>query len=65
VTSPAYGRRTGLTVLRRGFGRVFDPRGTALRYLSRRSLGDLLDLAGFHSIQIGRRDGCLMATARR
>lgn len=65
VTTPAYGRRTGWAVLRRGFGRVFDPRGQALRYLSRRSLGDLLDLAGFHSIQIGRKDGELVATARR
>ena len=65
VTTPAYGRRTGWAVLRRGFGRVFDPRGQALRYLSRRSLGDLLDLAGFHSIQIGRKDGALVATARR
>jgi hypothetical protein len=52
-------------VLRRGFGRVFDPRAPALRYLTRRSLGDLLDLAGFHSIHIGRGDGHLLATARR
>jgi SAM-dependent methyltransferase len=65
VTTPAYGRRTGLTVLRHGFGGVFDPRRPALRFLTRRSLGDLLDLAGFQSIQIGRKDGCLTATARR
>jgi SAM-dependent methyltransferase len=65
VTAPAHGRRTGWSVLRRGFGRVFDPRGQSLRFLSRKSLGDLLDLAGFHSIQIGRKDGELVATARR
>ena len=65
VTTPAHGRSTGLRVLRRGFGPVFDPRAPALRYLTRRSLGDLLDLAGFHGIAIGRDDGQLMATARR
>jgi ubiquinone/menaquinone biosynthesis C-methylase UbiE len=65
LTTPAYGRRTGLTVLSRGFSSVFDPRRPALRYLTKRSLGDLLDLAGFHSIHIERREGCLLATARR
>jgi SAM-dependent methyltransferase len=65
LTTPVYGRRTGLTVLRRGFGPVFDPRAPALRFLTRRSLGDLLDLAGFHSITIARKDGRLLATARR
>lgn len=65
VTTPAHGRSTGLTVLLRGFGPVFDPRAPALRYLSRRSLGDLLDLAGFHGIAIGRDEGQLLATARR
>jgi SAM-dependent methyltransferase len=65
ITAPAHGRRTGLTVMRRGFGSVFDPRRPELRFLTRRSLGDLLDLAGFQSITIGRKDGCLTATARR
>jgi SAM-dependent methyltransferase len=65
LTAPAHGRRTGLRVLRRGFGPVFDPRDPDLRYFTRRSLGDLLDLAGFHSIHIGRDDGHLIATARR
>jgi SAM-dependent methyltransferase len=65
LTTPAHGRRTGLRVLRRGFGRVFDPRAPALRYLTPRSLGDLLDLAGFHGITIDRDDGQLLATARR
>jgi SAM-dependent methyltransferase len=65
VTAPAHGRLTGLAVLRRGFGSVFDPRRAPLRFLTRRSLGYLLDVAGFQSITIGRKDGCLMATARR
>src|SRR5829696_6992219 len=65
ITTPAHGRRTGLQVLRHGFGLVFDPRGPALRFLTRRSLGDLLDLAGFHSIAIEGEDGRLLATARR
>jgi SAM-dependent methyltransferase len=65
LTTRSHGRRTGLRVLRRGFGPVFDPRAPALRYLTRRSLGDLLDLAGFQSITIGRGDGRLLATARR
>jgi hypothetical protein len=65
ITTPAHGRRTGLRVLRRGFGPVFDPRGPALRFLTRRSLGDLLDLAGFHSIAIEREGDRLLATARR
>jgi SAM-dependent methyltransferase/ketosteroid isomerase-like protein len=65
ITVPAHGRRTGLRVLRRGFGPLFDPRGTALRYFTRRSLGDLLDLAGFHTIEIDVEDGRLLATARR
>ena len=65
LTTPAHGRRTGLTVLRRGFGPVFDPRRPALRFLTARSLSELLDLAGFHSIAIARKDGELLATARR
>jgi len=65
VTTPAFGRRTGLAVVRRGFGPVFDPRRPALRFLTPRSLGDLFDLAGFHSIHIGREAGQLLATARR
>jgi SAM-dependent methyltransferase len=65
LTTPAHGRRTGLRVLRRGFGQVFDPRAPALRYLTPKSLGDLLDLAGFHGITIDRDDGQLLATARR
>ena len=65
ITTPAHGRRTGLKVLRRGPAEVFDPRAPELRFFTQRSLGDLLDLAGFHSIHIERRDGLLLATARR
>ncbi|MEA2479942.1 MAG: hypothetical protein QOJ07_1864 [Thermoleophilaceae bacterium] len=65
ITAPAYSRGAGLSVLRRGFESVFDPVGPALRYVTRRSLGDLLDLAGFHPIEIGRGEGRLLATARR
>jgi SAM-dependent methyltransferase len=65
LTAPAYGRSTGWSVLRHGFREQFDPRGPALRFLTRRSLGDLLDLAGFHPIEIDRAEGRLLATARR
>ena len=65
VTVPAHGRRTGWRVLAGGFEQRFDPRNPALRFFTRRSLGDLLDLAGFHGIEIGREDGWLLATARR
>ena len=65
LTTPAYGRRTGLRLLRRGFGAVFDPRAPALRYLTARSLDGLLELAGFESIRIEREQGHLLATATR
>ena len=65
VTAPAHRRRTGLRVLAGGFDARFDPRLPALRFFTQRSLGDLLDLAGFHGIEIGRDDGQLLATARR
>jgi SAM-dependent methyltransferase len=65
ITAPAHGRRTGMRVLRHGFGDEFDPRRSALRFFTRGSLGDLLDLAGFDGIEIGRKDGHLLATARR
>jgi 2-polyprenyl-3-methyl-5-hydroxy-6-metoxy-1,4-benzoquinol methylase len=52
LTAPAYGRSTGWSVLRHGFREQFDPRAPALRFLTRSSLGDLLDLAGFNPIAI-------------
>jgi SAM-dependent methyltransferase len=65
IATPAHSRRTGLRVLRQGFEAMFDPRKPALRFLTRRSLGELLDIAGFESIDIGEQDGELLATARR
>jgi SAM-dependent methyltransferase len=65
ITTPAHGRRSGVGVVARGFGGQFDPRGPALRFFTRRSLGELLDMAGFDAIEIGRQDGQLLATARR
>jgi SAM-dependent methyltransferase len=65
VTVPAHGRGTAVKVIARGFDSRFDPRDSALRFFTRRSLGDLLDLAGFHGIEIGRERGQLLATARR
>jgi SAM-dependent methyltransferase len=65
LTVPAHGRRTGLRVLAGGFEHRFDPREPALRFFTRSSLGDLLDLAGFHGIAIDRDSGHLLATARR
>ena len=65
VIAPAHGRRTGARVLAGGFDERFDPRLPPLRFFTRRSLGDLLDLAGFHGIEIGRGDGRLLATAQR
>jgi hypothetical protein len=65
LTAPAYGRSAGWSVLRHGFREQFDPRAPALRFLTVRSLGDLLDLAGFHPIEIEKSEGRLLATARR
>jgi SAM-dependent methyltransferase len=65
ITAPAHGRRTGLRVLGGGFDERFDPRLPALRFFTRRSLGELLELAGFNEIEIDREDGQLLATARR
>ena len=65
LTAPAYGRLSGWSVLRHGFREQFDPRAPALRFLTPRSLGDLLDLAGFHPIEIERAEGRLLATAHR
>jgi SAM-dependent methyltransferase len=65
ITAPTHGRRTGLRVLGGGFDERFDPREPALRFFTPRSLGDLLDLAGFQEIDVARGGGQLLATARR
>lgn len=65
LTTPAHGRRTGLRALRRGFGPVFEPTAPTVRFLTRRSLAGLLDIAGFRSVAVARDSGHLLATARR
>lgn len=65
ITAPAHGRRMGIRVLAGGFDERFDPRAPALRFFTRRSLTDLLDLAGFQEIEIARGGGQLLVTARR
>ena len=65
LTTPAHGRRTGLTILRRGFEHVFDPLSPHLRFFTERSLLQLLDLMGFETLSLGRGEGTLMAVARR
>ncbi len=65
LTTPAHGRRTGAAILVRGLGRVFDPLSPHLRFLTRRSLADLLDAMGFDVDSIVTRGGTLLALARR
>lgn len=65
VTTPAHGRATGLDVLVRGFERRFPPLSPHLRFLTRRSLRDLLGELGFEVESIRRRGGTLLARARR
>ncbi|HWM09586.1 MAG TPA: methyltransferase domain-containing protein [Solirubrobacteraceae bacterium] len=65
VTTPAHSRLTGLDVLARGFDRRFPPLSPHLRFLTRRSLRDLLEDLGFEPGPIRRRGGSLLAVARR
>jgi O-antigen biosynthesis protein len=65
IATPAHGRVTGLDVLARGFERHFPPLSPHIRFLTRRSLGRLLDDMGFESVSIRRRRGYLLALARR
>jgi SAM-dependent methyltransferase len=65
VTTPAHGRLTGLDVLTRGFERRFDPLSPHVRFLTRRSLGSLLDALGFDPGTVRREAGTLLAVARR
>lgn len=65
VTTPAYGRRTGLAVATGGLERVFDPLSPHLRFFSARSLGRLLDAMGFDVVSIRTRAGTLLALATR
>ena len=65
VTTPAHGRLTGLDVLLRGFERRFDPLSPHLRFLTSRSLAELLDSLGFDPGPVGRRTGTLTVVADR
>lgn len=65
LTTPAYGRITGLAVLVGGFERPFDPLSPHLRFFTRRSLGRLLGEMGFEVRSLRRRSGTLLAVATR
>ena len=65
VTTPAHGRLTGLDVLVRGFERRFDPLSPHLRFLTRRSLADLVEALGFDSGRLRREAGTLLCVASR
>jgi ubiquinone/menaquinone biosynthesis C-methylase UbiE len=65
LTTPAHGRLTGLSVLTRGFERHFDPLSPHLRFLTRRSLGALLEEHGFEVRSLERRATTLLALATR
>ncbi|MEA2307938.1 MAG: phosphatidyl-myo-inositol dimannoside synthase [Thermoleophilaceae bacterium] len=65
VVTFAYGRRTGIDVLARGFERRFDPLSPHLRFYTRRSLSRLLRTMGFGVTSIRRRRGRLLALATR
>jgi SAM-dependent methyltransferase len=65
VTTPAYGRLTGLKLLAGGFEREFDPLSPHIRFFTRRSLSRLLAELGFDVVSLRRRSGTLMALATR
>ncbi len=65
VTTPAHGRRTGLTVLVGGFEPRFDPLSAHLRFFTRRSLRAVLDGGGFDVHSVRSHIGTLYALATR
>ena len=65
VTTPAHGRRTGLSMLLRGFERTFDPLSPHVRFFSKGSLRELLEEAGFTVESIAHKQHTLLARARR
>jgi SAM-dependent methyltransferase len=65
VTTPAHGRATGLAILTAGFERHFNPLSPHLRFFSKRSLRSTLHELGFELESLRRRDGMLLALARR
>jgi ubiquinone/menaquinone biosynthesis C-methylase UbiE len=65
VTTPAHGRLDALAIAARGFERRFDPLSPHLRFLTRRSLRDLLDAMGFEVKSLRRSGQTLLALATR
>jgi SAM-dependent methyltransferase len=65
VTTPAHSRRTGLSMLMRGFERAFDPLSPHVRFFARDSLGAMIEQAGFTVSSIASRKHTLMARATR
>ncbi len=65
LTTPAHGRATGVRIALQGFERDFDPRSPHLRFLTRRSLAELLGDGGFAVESVRRRRGTLLAVASR
>ena len=65
VTTPAHGRRSGLSMLLRGFERSFDPLSPHIRFFSRSSLAALLEEMGFDVKSVKRHKGTLLARATR
>ncbi|HET8672211.1 MAG TPA: methyltransferase domain-containing protein [Thermoleophilaceae bacterium] len=65
VTTPAHGRLSALRLLVRGFDSGFDPLSPHLRFFTKRSLRRVLEELGFDVRSLERRQGTLLATARR
>jgi ubiquinone/menaquinone biosynthesis C-methylase UbiE len=65
VTTPAHGRRTGLSLFLRGFERAFDPLSPHLRFFSAASLRGLLEEMGFEVKSVKASRGTLFAVAER
>lgn len=65
LTTPAHSRLTGLRVLVGGWAGSFDPLSPHIRFLSRRSLRQLLAQLGFEVRSLKRRSGTLLALADR
>ena len=65
VTTPAHGRATALAIATGGFERLFDPLSPHLRFLTRRSLRELLGALGFELRSLRRTRGTLLAVATR
>ncbi len=65
LTTPAHGRRTGLSLAALGFERQFDPLSPHLRFFTRRSLRAVLDGGGFDVHSVRRHRATLFALATR